>query len=84
MLTVKQDFVSWTNGVCLKLAEFGTFAERLVPWGFPWYLWWIKGYAPEQAAGDAFMLSSNYAPNDPAMLDLREGWKAASRQVKAS
>ena len=36
-------FNDWTVKVCEELARFGLTAERLVPWGFPWSLWWDRG-----------------------------------------
>lgn len=73
-------FNDWTVQVCEELARFGLTAEQLVPWGFPWSLWWERGAAPVTAAWDAANLSNNYRPDSQPMVDLRRGWRDARRE----
>jgi len=73
-------FNEWTVKVCEELARFGLTAEQLVPWGFPWSLWWERGVAPVTAAWDAMNLSNNYRPGSQPMAELRRGWEHARKE----
>lgn len=76
-------FNDWTVKVCEELARFSLTAEQLVPWGFPWSLWWTRGVVPVTAAWDAANLSNNYRPDSQPMVDLRRGWRHARKEQLA-